>query len=194
METIFTSERLEVLHLEMAVEEKVVVSKSCKRDLVSSKKELHKYLVLMLSAKESRLYLGNPTTFVGILTNTPKCVYACNDQVPLSVAKISDMFEGKEGIRNKFFAHIENSLEIILDAYRMPLFVLGNERNLAHFKKFTQHAAFVTKYVPGNYEEATVSELKEFLEPHIDDWKNEQEKGLLNQLENAAMKRNSQLV
>ena len=194
MDTIFTPERLEALHLEIAVEEKVVVSKSSKQYLVSSKKELHKYLVLMLSAKESRLYLGNPTTFVGILTNTPKCAHVYNDQVPQSVANISDMFKGKEGVTNKFFHHIENSLEIILNAYRMPLFVLGNERIIAHFKKFTKHAAFVTGYVPGNYEEATVSELKEFLEPYIADWKNEKEKDLLNQLEDAARKRNPQLV
>ena len=179
-----------VLYLDITVEEKIIVDESFEiRDLVYSKKQLHKYLVLLLSGKERRLYLGNSTTFVGIVSDKPKFVYAHVNDIPQRVANFSDMSERKEIVMDKFLHHIEKSLDIILNAYLLPLFVLGTERIMGHFKKFTKYSAAVIEYVQGNYEEATVSELKEILEPHIADWKKVKEKDLLNQLEEAAGKK-----
>lgn len=179
-----------VLYLDIAVEEKIIVDESFEiRDLVYSKKQLHKYLVMLLSGKESRMYLGNSTTFVRIVSNTPESVYAYVNDMPERVANFSDMSERKEIVMDKFLHHIDNSLDIILNAYHLPLFVLGTERIMGHFKKLTKHAGAVIQYVQGNYEEATVLELKEILEPHITDWKKVKEKDLLNQLEEAAGKK-----
>ena len=179
-----------VLYLDIAVEEKIIVDESFEiRDLVYSKKQLHKYLVLLLSGKASRMYLGNSDTLVRIVSNTPESVYAYVNEVPERVANFSDMSERKEIVMDKFLHHIDNALDIILNAYHLPLFVLGTERIMGHFKKFTKHAGAVIKYVHGNYEEATVQELKEILEPHIADWKKVKEKDLLNQLEEAAGKK-----
>ena len=179
-----------VLYLDIAVEEKIIVDESFEiRDLVYSKKQLHKYLVMLLSGKESRMYLGNSTTFVRIVSNTPESVYAYINDMPERVANFSDMSERKEIVMDKFLHHIDNSLDIILNAYHLPLFVLGTERIMGHFKKLTKHAGAVIQYVQGNYEEATVQELNEILEPHITDWKKVKEKDLLNQLEEAAGKK-----
>ena len=179
-----------VLYLDIAVEEKIIVDESFEiRDLVYSKKQLHKYLVLLLSGKESQMYLSNSTTFVRIVSNTPESVFAYVNDIPERLANWSDMSERKEIVMDKFLHHIDNSLDIILNAYHLPLFILGTERIIGHFKKFTKHAAAVIEYVQGNYEEATVQELKEILEPHIADWKKVKEKDLLNQLEEAAGKK-----
>ena len=179
-----------VLYLDVAVEEKIIVDESFEiRDLVYSKKQLHKYLVLQLSGKESRMYLGNSTTFMRIVSNTPESVYAYVNDIPERVGNFSDISERKEIVMDKFLHHIDNSLDIILNDYHLPLFVLGTERIMGHFKKLTKHAATVIEYVQGNYEEATVQELKEILEPHIADWKKVKEKDLLNQLEEAAGKK-----
>ena len=179
-----------VLYLDIAVEEKIIVDESFEiRDLVYSKKQLHKYLVLLLSCKESRMYLGNSTTFVRIVSNTPESVYEYANDIPERVANFSDMSERKELVMDKFLHHIDNSLDIILNAYHLPLFILGTERIMGHFKKLTKHAGAVIEYVQGNYEEATLQELKEILEPHIADWKKVKEKDLLNQLEEAEGKK-----
>lgn len=179
-----------VLYLDIMVEEKIIVDESFEiRDLVYSKKQLHKYLVLLLSGKESQMYLCNSTTFVRIVSNTPESVYEYVKDIPERVANFSDMSERKEIVMDKFLHHIDNSLDIILNAYHLPLFVLGTERVMGHFKKLTKHSAAVIEYVQGNYEEATVQELKEILGPHIADWKKVKEKDLLNQLEEAAGKK-----
>jgi hypothetical protein len=105
------------------------------------------------------------------------------------VANFSDMSERKEIIMDKFLQHIDKSLDIILNAYHLPLFVLGPERMLGHFNNLTKHGSAVIEYIHGNYDEATMPELKEMLEPHIADWKKVMEKNLLNQLEDAAGKK-----
>jgi hypothetical protein len=86
---------------------------------------------------------------------------------------------------DKFLQHIDNALDIILNAYHLPLFIVGAERILGHFKKLSKHAGAVIEYVHGNYEEATLPQLKEILGPHIADWKKVRQKDLLNQLDEA---------
>src|SRR5438105_2212942 len=70
---IFVSPLVEkVFYLDIAVEEKVIIDESFEiRDLVYSKKEINKYLVLVLSAERSTIFLGNTTQFVRILSNMP---------------------------------------------------------------------------------------------------------------------------
>lgn len=179
-----------VLYLDIPVEEKIIIDESFEiRDLVYSKKQLHKYLVLLLSGKESRVFLGNSTTFVRIVSNTPESVYAYVNEAPERVANFSDMSDRKEIIMDKFLRYVDNSLDIILNAYHLPLFVLGAERIAGHFKKITKHAGAVIEYIQGNYEEASTQELRKVLQPHIADWQKVKQKDLLNQLEEAAGKK-----
>lgn len=176
-----------ILYLDIPVEEKNIVDESFEiRDLVYSKKQFHKYLVQLMSGKESRIYLGNSTSFVRLVTNTPESVLAYKNDSPEKVANFSDMSERKEILMEKFLLHTDNSLGLILKAYQLPLFVLGTERILGHFRKITRHNHAIVKYVHGNYEEASVSDLQAVLAPYISDWKKVLEVNLLNQLEDAA--------
>jgi hypothetical protein len=179
-----------VLYLDVPVEEKIIVDESFEiRDLVYSKKQLHKYLLLVLSSKESKVFLGNTTEFVRIASTTPENINAYLNDVPQRVANFSDMSERKEVILEKFLRYIDNSLDILLNAYPLPLFVLGTERIAGHFKDLTKHQAAIVDYVPGNYEESTIDELKQKIAPYVEDWKKVREKDLLNHLEEAAGKR-----
>jgi hypothetical protein len=179
-----------VLYLDLAVEEKIIVDKSFEiRDLVYCKQQLHKCLVLLISAKESRMYIGNSTTLVRLVSNTPESVYSVVNEVPQRVANFSDLSERKEIIMDKFLLHIDRALAFILNAYHLPLFVLGTKRILGHFKQITTHSGAVIEYLEGNYEEATLTQLKGIIEPHITDWKKVKQKELLNQLEEAAGKK-----
>jgi hypothetical protein len=179
-----------VLYLDMAVEENVTVGQSFEiRSLVYSKKQQHEYLVLLLSGKESRMFIGNSSSFVRIVSNTSESVYSCMNDVPELVANFSDQQERKEVILDKFLHHTDNALDMILNAYRLPLFVLGTERISGHFKKLTRHAASVVAYIRGNFDDAPPEEIKAVMEPHIADWNRVKQKDLLNQLEQAADKK-----
>lgn len=179
-----------VVYLDIAVEEKMIIDESFEiRDLIYSKKQLHKYLVLLLSGKESRIYLGNSSTFVRVVSNIPESVEAYKNDIPEKVTNFSDVSDRKEILMDKFLQHIDHSLDLILNEYKLPLFVLGTDRILGHFKKLTKHAGAIVEYISGNYEEASQPELLHLLEPHITNWKKVQQKNLLNQLEEAASKK-----
>jgi len=179
-----------VLYLDIPVEEKIIVDESFEiRDLVYSKKQMHKYLVLQLSGKASRIYLGNSDSFVRIVSNTSESAHTYVNDIAERVLNFADMSERKEVLMDKFLHHIDNSLDIILNAYHLPLFVLGTERIVGHFKKLTKHAGAVVEYMHGNYIEATEHELKEILQPYVSDWKKVMQKDLVNQIEEAAGKK-----
>jgi hypothetical protein len=179
-----------VLYLDVYVEEKIIIDESFEiRDLVYSKKQLHKYLVLLLSGNVSRIYLANTDTFVRIVSDTPESVYAYVNEAPQRVGNFSDMSERKDKVAEKFLRHIDNTLDIILNAYRLPLFVIGPEKILGHFKKLSKHTGAVIEYIHGNYEAATLPELKNLLKPRVEDWKMVLQKDLLNQLDDAAGKK-----
>jgi hypothetical protein len=176
-----------VLYLDIQVEEKIIVDESFEiRDLVYSKKQLHKYLVLLLGGKSSRIYVGNSQTFVRIVSDTSQAAFAYENDPPERVANFSDINERKEIVMEKFLHHIDNTLEIILDSYNLPLFVMGTNRIAGHFKKLTNHSKAVVDYIHGNFEEASPAELREILEPAIKDWKNVIQKKILNKLAEAA--------
>jgi hypothetical protein len=176
-----------VVYLDIPVEEKIIIDESFEiRDLLYSKKQLHKYLVLVLSTKESRTYLGNSDTFIRIVSDIPESAYAFVNDAPEKVENFSDMSARKEILMEKFLGHIDTGLDSLLKVYDLPLFVLGTERILGHFKSLSKHAASVIEYVPGNFEEAGVAKLKELMKTHVADWQKKKQSELLNLLENAA--------
>lgn len=175
-----------VLYLDIPVEKRVMVNDSFEiRDLIYAKKQLHKYLVLLLSYNGCQIYLGNSTSFVKILSKTGNSAGDYANDIPERVANFSDMSERKEVLMEKLLHHIDHDLDIILNAYRLPLLVAGTKRIAGHFKKLTKHAGAIIGYVHGNYETAGPAELKDILEPHILDWKSVMQKDLVNRLDEA---------
>lgn len=176
-----------VLYLDIPVEAKIIVDESFEiRDLVYAKKQVQSYLVLLLSGKESRIFLGNTESFVRILSDKPESVHAYVNDPPERVANFSDVQDRREIITEKFLQHIDHSLNNILSAYPLPLFVCGVKKLTGHFKKISKHGSSVVEYINGNFEEATIPELKKVIEPHITDWKKVKQKELLNTLNDAA--------
>ena len=91
-----------VLYLDFAVEQKIIVDESFAiRDLVYSKKKSSRYLVLLLSGKESHIYFGKTNNVVRIVSNTHQSVYAHINELPERVGNFSDITERKEIIRDK---------------------------------------------------------------------------------------------
>lgn len=184
---LFASPLLEkVYYLDIPVEEKIIIGNSFEiRDLVFSKKEIHKYLVLVLSSKYSRLFLGNTTAFVRIVSNTPASTGALHHDHPEKVSNFSTVQDMREAVLDKFLHHIDNGLGIILHAYDLPLFILGPEKVTGHFHKLTHHTQRITGIVTGNFEDASEQEIREAIKPHVSDWKKVKQTDLLHHIDEA---------
>jgi hypothetical protein len=170
-----------LLYLDFPVEKKIVVDESFDiRDLVYSKKEMHEYLVLQLSQDECRLYLGSPGGLVRILSNTPRFVHFSQTATPAETG--NGQVKAHELTTENYLHYNDNVLDVILKAYPLPLFVLGNATLTSYFKGLTKHGAAITNYLEGDYDKAGIEQLKTLLQPQLADWKKVKEKRLLSQL------------
>jgi Bacterial archaeo-eukaryotic release factor family 3 len=184
---IFVSALMEKLYyLDFTVEEKIIVDESFEiRDLIYSKKELHKYLVLVLSSQANIIYLGNTIRFVRIISHLPEHVSAYKNDIAERVANFSDPSQRNEIMLEKFLRYTDEGLAILLKAYPLPVFVMATERTAGHFKKITHNSGRILAFVHGNFEEATDAELRKALQPHIADWKKVKQEDLKRQLDAA---------
>lgn len=188
---IFVSPVFEkVLYLDIAVEEKIIVDDSFEiRDIIYNKQQQKQYLLLLLSGKESKVYLGGINNLERIASNNPESTYAYVNDSPEKVANFSDTNARKEIIMEKFLRNTDRSLDIILKTYNVPIFVLGTEKIVGHFKSITKHSGSIIDFINGNYEEKSMSELKEIIKPKISDWEKIRDINILNKLKNASEKR-----
>lgn len=170
---IFVSPLVEkVYYLDIPMEEKVIIDESFEiRDLVYSRKGVHKYLVLVLSAQHSRIFLGNSTQFVRLASSMPHHVAPAYKSDAERVTNFADPSHRKEVMLEKFLRHIDNSLNHIVKAYSLPLFVMGTDRTVGHFKKITHHLKHITGYIHGSFEDASELAIREAIAPHVADWK-----------------------
>lgn len=181
---IFASPLIEkIFYLDIPVKEKIIIDESFEiRDLVYSKKEMHKYLVLVLTGKKTKIYLGDNNTLVRIISNVPDHIAAYRNDIPERVSNFSDPSERKEVMLDKFLRHTDNGLGILLKSYPLPLFVMGTSRVIGHFKKISRNNNAILATVQGNYEDVTEEEIRKALEPEIENWKEVKQKDLLHQL------------
>ncbi|HTS44837.1 MAG TPA: hypothetical protein VMH01_10600 [Puia sp.] len=184
---IFVSPIVEkVFYLDIPVEERIVIDESFEiRDLVYSKKQTIQYLILLLSGKSSKTYLGNCSKFILIKSNIPDNVYAYERDMPQKVTHFSDPHEHKEIVLDNFLRHMDEGLSLILNAYPLPVFVMGAERTLGHFRKITKNEKSILQYIHGNYEEATESEIRQVIKPYVADWNKVKQQNSLLQIEKA---------
>jgi hypothetical protein len=176
-----------VLYLDIPMEEKIMVDGSFEiRDILYAKKELHNYLVLVLSNKWSKVFHGNYSRFVKVKSDVPDHIAAFQNDVPERVTNFSDPSYRKEVMMEKFLHHIDEGLKLLLHAYALPVFVMGTKRILGHFKAITKNEKNIVGYIHGNYEEATEAELGDTLKPYVNDWKKIKTEDLHQQMERAA--------
>jgi len=184
---IFVSPVIEkIYYLDIPVEEKIIIDESFEiRDLVYCKKEIHKYLVLVLSSRRSVLFLGNTIQFIRIAINRAEQFADCMHDSQERVANFSDPSYHKEVLLEKFLRHVDNRLDIILNAYQLPLFVMAPERTMGHFRKISRHNDRIIGHVHGNFEDFSEFQIREAIAPYVKDWKKVKENDLLLRLDAA---------
>ena len=182
-----------VIYLDIAVEERTIIDESFEiRDLVYSKKQINKFLILLLSGKETKLLLANSNNALRIDLNIPETVFAYVNEAPERVANFSDISDRKEIVVDKFLHHIDKALSEILKIYHLPVFVIGAEKVLGHFKSITKLRDNGFTYVHGNYIDSSFTVLNEVLSPYISQLIKAKQINLLEKLE--AAKSNNKLA
>ncbi|HYK43605.1 MAG TPA: hypothetical protein VEV83_00450 [Parafilimonas sp.] len=176
----------QVYYLGVHVEEKVIVDESFEiRDLIYNKKQDVKYLVLLLSAESSRIYLGNCSPFQLIKANVPDNILAYKNDIAERVANFSDPVKRKEILLEKFLHHMDQGLKYVLHVYNLPVFVLGAEKVLGYFKKISKNREKLAAFIHGNYVDASEADIRKVLQPYLKDWRKIKEQTILQEVERA---------
>jgi Bacterial archaeo-eukaryotic release factor family 3 len=183
---IFVSPVVErVYYLGVEMEEKIVIDPSFKiRDLVSCKKEKKEYLILQLSDNFSKMYLGNGTKLELIKSNR-LINENCENIVSEKIAAFSVVEDQKEFITNKFLFQMDQGLSLILKSYPLPVFVIGSEMILEHFKKITVNDENLVQFIHGNYQEFSEAEHGCVIEHIVSSWKKLKRLHLFKQIKKA---------
>ncbi len=184
---VFVSPVVEkIYYLDLPVEEKIIIDDSFEiRDLVYSKKEIHKYLLMILSKNIAKIYLGNITEFIRLTTNSAANIIGYNMDMPEKVANFSDNEEIREVHLEKFLRHADNTLSLLLKSTSLPVLVMGDKKVMGHFKKITHNSDSIIQYIHGSYEDATDAILREKIAPYVQDWKSIKQHDLLQHLDAA---------
>jgi hypothetical protein len=184
---IFVSPVVEkVFYLDIEVNEKVIIDESFEiRDLIYNKKQIIQYLVFLVSAELSKMYLGNCSKFILIKSNLPENLDDCETGLSERTGNFSDPEKLKEVRMDKFLHHLDQDLELILKAYPLPVFVLGTDKALGHFRNITRNEQSLVQFIPGNYLHTPESEIREIMAPYTRHWQEMKEKALLLQIQQA---------
>jgi hypothetical protein len=176
-----------VLYLDISVEEKVVIDKNFGiRDLVSCKKEVIQYLILLLDSKSSRMYLGNGLRFMLIKSNLPGNLQAYANGLNEKPARLSETEDYSGAILKRFLKEMDNGLSLILKAYPLPVFVIGDERVTAYFRSITNNEKRVIKYIHGRDDHPDEVQLRNIMNKYVTHWNKMKEKIMLQEIERAA--------
>ncbi|NCI52065.1 hypothetical protein GWC95_19225 [Sediminibacterium roseum] len=136
-----------VLYLDLPVTESVSVSNHFEiRDIINSKAKPDRVMVLVVTAMESRIYLVQANKFTCIVSNPAGSKDDC--------ARIRS---------------IDNSLDILLPAYAVPLFVAGSREQCPVMMKHSRHSSEVLDYLRTSSENINLDELGHLMLPILSD-------------------------
>lgn len=184
---IFVSPLMQkVYYLDIHVDERIVIDDSFEiRDLIHNKKEVYRYLLAVLSGKSAKVYICTNDSFSQVILSQPNHIEAYKNEIAEKVANFSDANKRKEILLDKFLRHTDNGISLLLQAYKLPLFIMGTSRTIGHFKSITHNEKMIVETIHGNFEEKTHIELQRLMQPYIKDWKNLKQQELLKQIDEA---------
>lgn len=136
------------------------------REVVKAKSKGIAYLVLVLGKHCARMYKGNSTGLTCIKYN-------------------QEAADPASGYGNTFLHKMDQGLGYVLEAYQLPVFVLGEAPLLAQFKTLTTHATHIVGYLPGHFDPLTETDILMALQPELHHWNKNKRQLLLQQLHQA---------
>ncbi len=170
---LVSSDEQKVFYLDVHVEEKFYIADSFQiRQLVHHKKNEKEYLLVVLNSNFAAVYRGQGETISKILLKVSD-----NNHISNSVER--------ENTQRKFLQSMDNSLSIILNAFSLPVLVLGSKNILAYFKQITRNTYAITSFIIGTCDNNSEDEIEKTIQPYICNWQQIKEIYLRQQLDGA---------
>jgi hypothetical protein len=178
-----------VQYLDIAVDRQVIVDDSFSlREVVLNQQRKIEYLVVVLNGSKCQIFHFDGRSFNEIVSDAPKSYQDVVNEWPERVSNFTDVALRREIVMDKFLLRVDKSLRIVVNTYRLPLFVMGSSRVVGHFMKLTCNRESIVNVIYHD-DHVTRLTLSKILAPYIDKWHEVFNKHLLDKIEIAA-KRN----
>lgn len=158
-------------YLPFTLKERVVIDHSFAiRDVVFALKRSHRYWVLVLSEKPTRLFDG----YLDTLAEVEDYGFPFTHQGPGGATKLP----GGRGVNisahrderdRQFFRGVDQALGEALRSDPLPLIVVGVDRNLAFFDEVSANKSFVAVTLQGSHDSTPPPELAKLVWPLVED-------------------------
>jgi hypothetical protein len=168
-----------IYYLDIPLKEKVVVNETFAiRDLVLSKKEEKKYILLALDGGGANIYLGNGDNLNRVITNV-------SEQVNLETDNETTNAHIQKLRRKSFLKQVDDGLAILLKAYTLPVFIITSPKIMDEYIKVSKNKEQILEYINKNLDDRKEQDIKEFIYPCLSRWAELKEKNLMLQLDKA---------
>ncbi|AXY74023.1 hypothetical protein D3H65_08515 [Paraflavitalea soli] len=156
-----------LFYLDFPVEETIRIGEYVGiREVIRAKKREVSYLVMVLGKHCARLYMGNPTRLTCIKSN-------------------QEAIDPASGYDRHFLHLMDQGLGLMLNAYALPVFILGNAQSLDQFRDLTVHEENIIGYLAGNFDTSTETDILMTLQPELHQWKKHRHQLLMQKLQKA---------
>ena len=183
---IFVSPVFEkVLYLDIPVEARITINEPFDvRQLIVHRKQSHQYLLLVLNEYCSNIYLGKDSYLNKIKSNIPNYIQSkMKNDISTSQGKACDVCDATEERLMRIMCNADEGLTALLEAYPLPVFVIGPEKIAKYFEANTTHKGKILEYGYINSEQLSPSELTNIIKPVVGDWQRIKMKYLQQQLD-----------
>lgn len=149
-----------VYELPFPVEERVIIDTTfATRDLVFQLHRSTPYRILVLSDKVCRLLEGTRNNQHEIKNNGFPVLNKLPEEYNSGIERTTFRNLPKIEVQKNYFRLVDGELKRIDPAGKMPLVLVGVERNISTYKEITKYKGKIIAEVNGNYEWAGVSEI-----------------------------------
>lgn len=187
---IFVSPVFEkVYYLNTDVEEKIIVDEYLQiRNLLSSRKKLQPFHILLLTEKGSRIFINDTSSYINISAE------AFSDNANKKELLRQPVNSSGLGVWNgfltgNFLGGTDHSLSSVLQHNHLSVVVMGSANLVQKFKSITQNNEAIIQYFTGDFEECSLSDLRGILKSQQVRWQKIKQKDLLRRLHHASDKK-----
>lgn len=175
-----------ILYLNRDVREKILVSQFLNiRDLVMSKRQIERYMVLQITGNKGNLYADEEGRMTKIFSYSNQKIgnntAALRGEQPAQPDHLCERCQ-----TDNFLRRIDNTLHFIISSYEAPFFLMGKEGSLKQFTALSSHVDSFIDEIKTDYEGEDMEQIKKIVSPYTIEWNKVHQKFLAAQLKAAA--------
>lgn len=156
-----------LFYLDFPVEETIRLGEYLDiREVVKAKRKEISYLVMVLGNHCAKMYTGSSKGLTCIKYN-------------------QETGDPASGYDRHFLHSMDQGLGLILEAYALPVFILGSQQVLEEFRRGATHEENIIGYLAGNFNTSTEADILMTLQPELNRWEKHKHQYLLQKLNKA---------